>query len=244
MTPMMMTDSTKDGLNSVVRKIPRMMPATAPMILNATMRSASRPAGLPASTSLRLMRPYMSSGVSRKIRRPARPAAGTTVRSNTLPESCSSRRSTESTAVVPAADCSNAMGRLRSRIAMSTITPIRKIVRNVPTSAMTSQSSNIDLHHPRHDPDPERHQQHREHDHDVAHRRREQESDVLGTDDRQVQRDHEREPREDRDGDAPLRREHADLAADVGALAHGVRDDVEHLGEVSADLPLHVHRDH
>ena len=67
-------------------------PATAPMILNARTRSASHPAGLPASISFFSMRSRASSGVTRLAKRPARPTIGTSTREPKFSFSDSSRR--------------------------------------------------------------------------------------------------------------------------------------------------------
>ena len=59
---------------------PRMMPPTSPMILNARTRSASHPAGLPASRSLCAIRSRASIGVTRRATRAAPATTGTMIR--------------------------------------------------------------------------------------------------------------------------------------------------------------------
>src|SRR3990172_10698143 len=131
------------------------------------------------------------------------------MRSTAEPSSSCWRRSTESV-TWPTWDWRSGTGRLRSRISASMTTPTRKIVKNVPTIASTSQRLDIDLHDPRHDEDAETHPQPAEDQQDVPHQGGEQGRDVVSVHDRDVQQDEERQGRQDRHRQESLRREHGD----------------------------------
>ena len=113
------------------------MPKT---ILNATIRSAVKDGGFPASSISRFVRPYRSTGVRRVIDEITLPVNGKMSRSRADVLSCSSRRFAKPSAVPPTCVCSTVAYRRRVLSIMSTTMPSTKIVENVPMSASASHT--------------------------------------------------------------------------------------------------------
>ena len=91
----MITICRKDESETICRRTSDPTnPAIAPMILKASTRSASQPAGLPATSSFFVMRSRASSGVTRRATLPALLTIGTNTRDPKFSLSSSSRRST------------------------------------------------------------------------------------------------------------------------------------------------------
>jgi hypothetical protein len=86
--------------------MPTTRPAMAPMILNATIRSAVMDGGFPASSISRLVRPYRSRGVRRVIDEITLPANGKMSRSRADVLSCSCRMFAKLSGVTPTCVCS------------------------------------------------------------------------------------------------------------------------------------------
>src|SRR5262249_43608199 len=222
-------------------------PTTAPMILNARTRSASQPAGLPATRSFFVMRSRVSSGVTRRAIAPARLTTGTKTRAPKFSLSSSSRRSMCGAACPPAVvtcDSNMRTARCFSAIVCSIAIPTSTIARNRDPIARNSQTSDIDVHDLPHPQDAEQHQHDRRAQHHQPDGRGDEQPDVARVDRRHVEPDRDREQREHPRGEAPFRGEHLDLPTEHRALAEGVGNRVEDLGQVPADLPLDVDRKH
>ena len=221
---------------------PTTNPAIAPITLKARTRSASHPFGLPASRSFFAIRSRVSSGVIRLAIRPARLTIGTTTRwAEALPRGsarggrpaprCCRRPAIR--AAGPRVPSPTRAGRsryprgaprrrhrqwrerARSQTSMFTIFLIQRI----PTTSSVPAVA----------------------EHDQPELRRDEQHDVLGVHGEHVDRDHERQHREHPGGEASLRGEHVDLATHRRAFTERVRDVVQDLGEVAADLALDVH---
>src|SRR6476620_10990677 len=167
-------------------------PAIAPMILKASTRSASHPAGLPATSSFFVIRSRASSGVTRRAIRPALVTIGTNTRDPKFSLSSSSRRSTLGGAWPPAVTCdsNSRTARCRSAIVWPMNTPTNPIARN-------SQTSDIDVHDLSHPEDAEDHQHERGPQHHEPHGGGDEQPDVARVDGRHVEADRHTQERED-----------------------------------------------
>src|SRR5512132_3134769 len=221
-------------------------PAIAPMILKASTRSASHPAGLPATSNFFEIRSRASSGVTRRAIRPALVTIGTNTRDPKFSLSSSSRRSTRGAAWPPAVTCdsNSRTARCRSAIVWSMNTPTSTIARKSDPIARNSQTSDIDVHDLSHPEDAEEHQDDRGPQHHEADGGGDEQPDVARVDRRHIKPDRHRQEREHPGGESALRGEHLDLPTEHRALPEGVGDRVQDLREVPADLALDVDREH
>ena len=128
-----------NGSNGATR-MPTTTPTMPKTILNATIRSAVKDGGFPASSISRFTRRYRSRGVWRVIDEITLAVNGKMSRSRDDDLSCSFRRFATLSAVPPTCVCSTVAYRRRELSIMSTTTPSTKIVENVPMSASASHT--------------------------------------------------------------------------------------------------------
>src|SRR3954451_24033559 len=105
-----------------------------------------------------------------------------------------------------------------------------------------SQISDIDIHNLLHPEYPRHEQAPCDDHHDDAVCVLSEQTDVTRVDGEHVERDAEGQEAQHPGREPPLRGEHLDLPSQHRPFAERVSDGIEDLGEISADLPLDVHR--
>src|SRR3954451_1724395 len=238
--------SVNDAPITVVRASEIRKRAIAPITLPACTRSTVQPTGLPATSRRRRMRSAASPPDSRRAIRTARAWNGAMTRSandssyslvssvGALLRACTraTERSTPDTAwpsaVVPTAADTRTTARITSAPPR-----IRRMV-----------TSHLDLDDAGHPEDAHGEDDRGADEHQDAQRTREQHDHVVVVRQQQVEQERRRETAEHHRGELALRGESRDLTPDVLALAHGGRDRVQQLGQVSTDLPLDVDGHH